>query len=46
MSSGAMGLAAPPRGLRVKNWKVLASMETASRARAANPSEMERWGPM
>lgn len=36
----------PPRGLRVKNAKVFAPMESAVSPMAANPFEIERWHPM
>ncbi len=45
-SAGSSSFALPPRGLRVKNWKVLASIEAASRAAWANPLAMDRWHPI
>ena len=37
MSAGSIAFALPPRGLRVKNWNVFASIETASFAIAKKP---------
>ncbi len=45
-SSKSRALALPPRGLRVKNWKVLAPIFTASRPMARNPLALERWHPI
>lgn len=45
-SSGSMAFALPPRGFLVKNWKVLAPMDSAVLPISKYPFATERWQPI